>query len=167
MNCWINPPKPKPLVPYGPRYHELILNPSWVLEPKLNGQRCLTWLTEQGVRSFTRTGSRLLRLTQALHGMKWPETLVLDGEYYEGKYHVFDLYRAGGNLDTRYRQLAHVVRQFSADHPIQIMPRWEKIGAYERALDAGYEGIVLKSRAHLYNMPPFNQKDPLWRKVKP
>ena len=59
--------------------------------------------------------------------MKWPETLVLDGEYYEGTYHVFDLYRAGGNLDTRYRQLAHVVRQFSADYPIQIMPRWEKI----------------------------------------
>ena len=35
MNCWINPPKPKPLLAYGPRYHELILNPSWVLELSL------------------------------------------------------------------------------------------------------------------------------------
>jgi ATP-dependent DNA ligase len=93
--------------------------------------------------------------------------VVLDGEWYNNEYHVFDLAHHPGTLEERRAVFGPIVMRLSSEFPIQLMPRWHKLGAYARALAEGLEGIVLKHRSHRYGLTTNQTTTPLWRKVKP
>ena len=167
MLDWMYPPKPVRLLEHTSGYAKLLTDEGWVLEPKLDGYRCLTWLEPGGVKPFTRQGAELAPVSRALDGATHHERVVLDGEWYKDVYHVFDLAYVCGTLDERRTKLVPIIDRLADHFPVQLMPRWDKLGAYARALADGLEGIVLKHRSHVYGLTTNQSTTPLWRKVKP
>ncbi len=168
MKHWLLPPKPRRLHTCCEEYEELLHHPDWIAEPKLDGHRLITKLNPNGATPRTRQGHPHLPATRALMGATYPTTLWLDGEWYEGVYHVFDIpYAMGLMLHQRRELLEQAVMKLGCHYPIQIMPRWDKLTAYAQAMSEGIEGIVLKNINHLYSLSCTQHHTPMWRKVKP
>lgn len=167
MAGWLYPPKPVSLASHTSGFAGLLTDDEWILEPKLDGYRCLTWLDPSGAKPYTRQGARLLAATQALDGATHHERVVLDGEWYKGEYWVFDMAYRLGTLDERHEILLPIVTRLAEFFPVNLMPRWEKVDAYDRAISDGFEGIVLKHRSHIYSLTNSQTTTRHWRKVKP
>ncbi len=147
-------------------YEEVIGSPDWVVEPKMDGHRCLTWLRPTGVACYTRKNFPMPRAASALRGARSPSPHVLDGEWYEDTYHVFDIYH-GTTLRDRYAVMEEVVAGLAERFPIRVVPRWEKATAYAEAMRLGLEGVVFKHLNHHYNFTNRQSPTPSWLKVKP
>ena len=161
------PPKPKPIHPGTEPFEEVIKDPRWVAEAKLDGYR---GIYRQG-RLVTRQGKKMpgdiRRILTALAGM--PDGTILDGEVTDihgsPKFHVFDIPSAGGLLADRRKAIDSL--HFNC-HPVFVMHRIVKVEALLTAKLMGWEGVVFKRLDSTYRW----QRSPVycditeWRKVR-
>ena len=138
----------------GEVHWSLLLDSSWVVEPKYNGYRCLVHFTEGGIEYKTKswTPHRSCDLPN-----EWPVNVVpcdsvFDGEWIRksGELIIFDVPRFDGqnwqiSLEQRRAVLKEYVPQLGK---IRLITRYaDREGALSRALKEGHEGVVFKSNA--------------------
>ena len=148
------PGKPMRVWPGG-LYNTIIKSPDWVVEPKLDGWRCLVeWATER-VRAWTRHG-KVLKLhpdvQNDLERLLLRPGTVIDGELLgprqagaKQRFVAFDVPSLPDlDYDRRRLWLEHAAEHFVVpqlpSHP----------SSFIAAVNGGYEGIVIKRRASLY-----------------
>lgn len=161
---------------YGTPYFErLVADPLWIVEPKVDGDRCLAFVLPTGVELWSRHGRR--------HGYGWlgplaaalgtlPVGTVLDGELLaspapRAEFAVFDLASEYAlPLTSRRRLLERLLRR--RREGIWLVPWLEdKPLAYESALADGHEGVVFKKKTSVYQWQQSTAgESPAWCKVR-
>lgn len=146
MNVY--PPKPIRGWPDTKLHKRLIKDDEWIVEPKINGYRCIV---RNGV-CYSRRGtpintSNMLRFELSKLKKKWS---VIDGELqFTKNLWVFDTPDVDGALSTR-REAMEAFFNEQRFQTICLVPWWKKQGAYKRALREGFEGVVFKNINHRY-----------------
>lgn len=143
------------------RLPELIADPSWVFQQKMDGTRVIAEITPEGITYWSRNGTvmkhaaallHLPRITEALEPLSRYGRVVLDGELIlsTGTYHVFDMPLDGLDLQDRDLRLAGM--EFG--HPVYRVRTAETVASKRdlarEVLEAGGEGIVAKDRHSFY-----------------
>lgn len=168
------PGKPTRIWPGGV-YNQVITSPDWVVEPKLDGWRCLVEYIADGVRAWTRHGNvqRLDAAAKAkLESLGLPEGTVLDGELLgprqagaPQKFVAFD----APSLD---RDATYAERRawLESVPGLDLVPHLPSMaGSFIIALTEGHEGIVIKQRKsrYPYALGATGNETSHWLKVKP
>jgi bifunctional non-homologous end joining protein LigD len=154
---------------------ERFTGPDWVFERKLDGIRLLAFKRGGEVRLFSR--NRLLQnavypsVVEAVAALP-DEELILDGEALgvwgnrgdRVAYHVFDLLWRDGHDLTR-EPLAvrrETLIALPLTPPLELVQRLEDPSPWERACAEGWEGVIAKRRASIYE----HRRSPHWLKMK-
>lgn len=169
------PPKPVRAWAGTPLHDRLMRDPSWIVEPKIDGDRCLIFVQPTGVELWSRHGRRFDRpwlagLREQVSSYRLPVGTVLDGELVAGpseqKLHLYDYASGEGSLDVRRQRLLKACPAFTED--VCVVPWLQPDTAYETALSEGHEGIVWKRRDSRYEWQPNTTSQvPTWIKMKP
>lgn len=171
------PPKPIRTWAGTPLHARMIDDPAWIVEPKIDGDRCLTFITPDGVQLWSRHGRRftnawLADLTAQVASLALPVGTVLDGELVAGtksqRLHLYDLASMKDSYGARRRALVALARQ-KALPSVEVVPWMEKATAYQDALAAKHEGIVWKrvDSPYAWQSSTSNNEVPTWIKMKP
>jgi ATP-dependent DNA ligase len=146
---------------------ERFSGPDWIFERKLDGIRLLAFKRGRDVRLLSRNQlpQQLPHIAGAIRALP-PRELILDGEmmWDGGTYHVFDILWIDGRdvmslpLEERRALLAGLPLQ----NPLQRVAALDEQKPWERACREGWEGVVAKRRASLYE----HRRSPHWLKMK-
>jgi DNA ligase-1 len=144
----------------------------YVMQPKLDGFRCMIARTEKGVIAYTRGGIELTAITHITDPLqdKLPDGVVLDGEIYQhglslqviasrakrlqnGTGHlVYNVYDSVGtsSFEDRYQDAQDVIENVNDKHMIMVQNEYVKTEAhmwemYHRYREMKYEGGILRS----------------------
>jgi ATP-dependent DNA ligase len=141
--------------------------PDWIFERKLDGIRLLAFKRGRDVRllSRNRLPQQLPHVADAIRALAAHE-LILDGEmmWDGGAYHVFDILWIDGRdvmalpLEERRALLAELPLR----SPLQRVAALDEPKPWERACREGWEGVVAKRRASVYE----HRRSPHWLKMK-
>lgn len=150
------PPKPTRAWAGTDFHEELVRDPIWIVERKMDGDRCLVVIGKDGVPElWNRHGAHtrydwLTNLRKQLKRWDLPEGLIFDCELmHEPKPNqdlwIFDCPTVEGDLKTR----KGVLKDLFAELPrscklIHLVKPMAKRDAYEKALREGQEGVVWK-----------------------
>lgn len=171
------PPKPIRTWAGTPLHTRMIDDPSWVVEPKIDGDRCLTFITPDGVQLWSRHGRRFMNewltdLSAQIASLALAVGTVLDGELVAGtksqRLYLYDLASMQDSYETRRRSLINFVRQKLLPS-IEVVPWLSKATAYQDALAAKHEGVVWKrlNSPYAWQRGTSNNEVPTWIKMKP
>jgi len=160
-------------------------NPPYIIQPKLDGQRCRAWIGETGTvllisseentifdyphinQALARTGLRNVELDGELytHGMSF-ESIMTHANAEDVEYHIFDIVTSDPQhartmqlvgMSTLFKRPLHLVGWAIAENLDQIMVE------YDRIIKEGYEGIIIRQVD-----APYERKRSLWvMKFKP
>jgi len=164
-------------------FADLDQDPAWVAEIKKNGWRCLVEKTGGRVTLWTRrytTIPDLPDLKEYLTEML-PEGILLDGELIDrrtkdikGLWYAFDILYLGTEFfhnkpfSERRKELEKHVWDVPGKIEVAKQYRLGKKMLYERVIDEGEEGIVIKKLDSTYPTNSTKSHDnPYWLKVKP
>jgi len=146
---------------------ERFSGPDWIFERKLDGIRLLAFKRGRDVRLLSRNQlpQQLPHIADAIRALP-PREVILDGEmmWDGGAYHVFDiLWIDGGDvmslpLEERRALLADLPLQ----SPLKRVAALDEQKPWERACREGWEGVVAKRRASVYE----HRRSPHWLKMK-
>lgn len=146
---------------------ERFSGPDWIFERKLDGIRLLAFKRGRDVRLLSRNQlpQQLPHIADAIRALP-PRELILDGEMmWDGAtYHVFDILWIDGRdvmslaLEERRALLADLPLQ----SPLQRVAALDEQKPWERACREGWEGVVAKRRASVYE----HRRSPHWLKMK-
>ena len=162
-----------------------------VIEPKIDGMRCLLILDPKDPRALSRGGKPLQNMEDTLQAcLKVAEGLVLDGELYAGSWEasitagknkgskvvknlwLFDAVPLAdfqaGRSELRLEHRKEIVEKFRGVPGIVVVP-WQKVTKPEEIVDIthffvkeGFEGSILKD----YDAPYLFNRGDAWLKVK-
>jgi len=175
------PPKPIRAWADSTLHKELIKDPHWIVEPKMDGDRCLVVIGKEGVPELWNrhgTHTRYSWLTDLRSQLlKWdlPEGLIFDCELmHEPKPNqdlwIFDCPTVGGTLKERKDVLQELFKELPRScRLIHLVKPLAKRSAYKTALEKGCEGVVWKLVDSLYDwqMSPTAAPVAHWIKMKP
>ena len=146
---------------------ERFSGPDWIFERKLDGIRLLAFKRGREVRLLSRNQlpQQLPHIAEAIRALP-PRELILDGEmmWDGGAYHVFDILWIDGRdvmllaLDQRRALLADLPLR----SPLVRVAALDEQKPWERACREGWEGVVAKRRASVYE----HRRSPHWLKMK-
>ena len=146
---------------------ERFSGPDWIFERKLDGIRLLAFKRGRDIRLLSRNQlpQQLPHIADAIRALPARE-LILDGEmmWDGGSYHVFDILWIDGRdvmplpLEQRRALLAGLPLQ----SPLQRVAALDDQKPWERACREGWEGVVAKRRASVYE----HRRSPHWLKMK-
>lgn len=154
-------------------------NPPYIVQPKLDGERCVYHPYEGGglllssqenpfysvphIKDFLDSLKLNIKLDGELycHGMHFEEIVSrvsrevnIHAEHKDIEYHVFDVMTDEPQF-TRNRRLEELQKLFK-DSPIKIVPSYyaetldQVLRCYDQILTEGYEGIVVRERFNYY-----------------
>ena len=140
-----------------------------IVEAKVDGIRAIVEVEAGEVRAFTRNGTVIdlpYETASAAASMGHP---VIDCELVGDVLHVFDLPAFGGSWRVRCAVLEHAFAKAPASDKLRLVPVLHQ-GMFsqnafllmDKAVDMGYEGIVLKDPEAGYV-----QGERVWAKAKP
>jgi ATP-dependent DNA ligase len=169
------PPKPVRAWASTELHKYLITNPDWIVEPKIDGDRCLVIFQDSGPELWSRHGKQftnayLESIKEQLRTYKLPTGTVLDGELVAGKAYqrlfLYDLASSQLTLGERHTEL---LKRCKKRFQIEVVGWMDKATAYEDALNAGHEGVVFKRLDSRYEWQrgTANNEVPTWVKMKP
>lgn len=170
------PPKPVRAWPNTDLHRRIVADPNWVCEPKIDGDRCLVFITPDGPQLWSRHGRQftngyLAGIKTQLQSYGLPVGTILDGELVAGtasqKLYLYDVPSVEEDLQTRRQELLRLFATPTAD--ISVVPWMDKATAYEDALRAGHEGIVFKrlDSAYAWQRGTSGNEVASWIKMKP
>jgi hypothetical protein len=144
-------------------FYNLTLENPVVVEPKIDGQRVQLHLDKEKnlFKVFTRNGNKktLENIEELAKEVKC-NNCILDGEFLEGRFHIFDvLYCNNQNLidetyEKRRKTLENIVDKESKS--LLVVPKLEVKDeddiekTFKTFINMGYEGIVIKDIFSLY-----------------
>jgi bifunctional non-homologous end joining protein LigD len=146
---------------------ERFSGPDWIFEQKLDGIRLLAFKRGRDIRLLSRNQlpQQLPHIADAIRALP-PRELILDGEMmWDGAtYHVFDILWIDGR-DVMSRPLEErraLLAALPLESPLQRVAALDEQKPWERACREGWEGVVAKRRASLYE----HRRSPHWLKMK-
>lgn len=162
--------RPSPCWSDSELYRKLMADDRWVAEPKYDGWRCLMRVDHAGPRLFTRRGKQIFvrpQMEERLRGLKLPPGTELDGEWMGARQELvlWDVptMAKGPNGQMLWRRREQLLALVPQVGPVRAIQRLHKDNdTLRRALDAGYEGVVLKDNHSTYP----RGKTTSWVKVK-
>jgi ATP-dependent DNA ligase len=172
------PPKPTRAWADTDTHRELIRDPGWIVEPKMDGDRCLAQFTDTGVELWSRHGGLtrfgwLDPLKSELEAWDMPVGVILDCELIATPkpacdLYVFDVPTADGLLAAR-REVLEAIFEDTSFALIHMIPTLDKATAYDQAMEKGWEGVVWKRLDSPYKWMRSNSDAPYphWIKMKP
>jgi ATP-dependent DNA ligase len=146
---------------------ERFSGPDWIFERKLDGIRLLAFNRGRDVRllSRNRLPQQLPHIADAIRALP-PRELILDGEmmWDGGAYHVFDILWIDGRdvMSLALEQRRALLADLPLGSPLQRVAALDEQKPWERACREGWEGVVAKHRASLYE----HRRSPHWLKMK-
>jgi bifunctional non-homologous end joining protein LigD len=141
--------------------------PDWIFERKLDGIRLLAFKRGRDVRllSRNRLPQQLPHVADAIRALAAHE-LILDGEMmWDGAaYHVFDILWIDGRdvMSLPLEERRALLAELPLRSPLQRVPALDEPKPWERACREGWEGVVAKRRASVYE----HRRSPHWLKMK-
>jgi bifunctional non-homologous end joining protein LigD len=153
---------------------ERFADPAWIFERKLDGIRLLAFKQGREVRLLSR--NQLIQnehypdVVEAVERLP-PSDVILDGEATgmwgterAAGYHVFDLLWLDGRDATGLTldQRRELLERLPLAPPLALVPRLDDAVPWERACREGWEGVIAKRRASLYQ----HRRSPDWLKMK-
>ena len=153
---------PKPTrIHTGRLFDRLLANEQWVVEPKLDGVRCLVVVNDEGIKAYTHNG-QLRRI------LPWLDELDLEPGMYDCELvgdtlHCFDR----PDIQRSYLDRRHWIPLMRPHFQcVDLLDKTPDV--LEKALASGAEGLVFKNVDSPYPMVPGPcQKTFAWFKVKP
>jgi ATP-dependent DNA ligase len=171
------PGRPLRVNPDSDLFNSLVTDPSYAVEYKLDGFRCIVHWTESGVFGWTRHGrSQILvpSIRAALAKLEIPVGTAIDAELMGPRVAgtpqclvAFDLPFWDGAPDATSTYEARRARLQNLRLPVVAqLPNTQK--SFRQALVSGHEGLVLKRRdsAYPFAAGPVEVSTTAWLKVK-
>src|SRR6476660_2557440 len=146
---------------------ERFSGPDWIFERKLDGIRLLAFKRGRDVRLLSRNQlpQQLPHIAGAIRALP-PRELILDGEmmWDGGTYHVFDILWIDGRdvMSLPLEERRALLAGLPLKNPLQRVAALDEQKPWERACREGWEGVVAKRRASLYE----HRRSPHWLKMK-
>ncbi len=149
--------RPTLITASSPLYQGALLDDEWSFEFKLDGDRVIYQRDEDGKEE---TFNRRMEPYEHHVTLSVPNNTILDGEYYRGKYFVFDIVKLDGH-DIYWYPLEERREILDDLHVLQVPKPYEKDNPLLDAEYYGYEGVVIKKLTEGY---PFKKSS--WLKVR-
>jgi ATP-dependent DNA ligase len=146
---------------------ERFSGPDWIFERKLDGIRLLAFKRGRDIRLLSRNQlpQQLPHIADAIRALP-PRELILDGEMmWDGAtYHVFDILWIDGRdvMSQPLEERRALLAALPLASPLQRVAALDEQKPWERACREGWEGVVAKRRASLYE----HRRSPHWLKMK-
>lgn len=168
---------PKPIRAWaGTSLHQRVVeDPNWIVEPKIDGDRCLVIFKDSGPELWSRHAKQFQHswldgIKEQLSSYRLPIGAVLDGELVAGKASQrLYLYDFASSLAPLYARRKELLKRCKKRFQIEVVPWMDKLTAYEEALRAGHEGVVFKRLDSKYEWQrsTTHNEVPTWLKMKP
>lgn len=150
------------LLTAAPSLEEALAHPNAVVQPKLDGRRCIFDLDRQ--LGFGRNGQRMAlpgRIFATLLGLNLPA--FADGELVDGVFHVFDLIPKATTMvfGERMKALGAFGRMLDVPEVrvVDVVGRDEAPAFVERMRDEKAEGVVIRRLDSVYEPGLRSRKD--------